>query len=175
MNYCFYVALCLFLIILQTTLLPFLPLLENVYDLLIAFVIYLGLYRPIREGLIMVFFLGFLMDNLSGSPFGLYLTIYCWLFIGVKWITTLFQVGNRVLFSLVVAAGVLIANGIIISSFTIQGGDVRLPDNAMQTLLIQFIWALLTGPLMLMLFRFGQNRLDDITTGLFARRGNHSS
>ena len=63
MNYCFYIAVCLFLIILQTTLLPFIPFLENVYDLLIAFVIYLGLYRPIREGLILVFLLGFLVDN----------------------------------------------------------------------------------------------------------------
>jgi len=175
MNYCFYIAVCLFLIILQTTLLPFIPLLENVYDLLIAFVIYLGLYRPIREGLILVFFLGFLVDNLSGSPFGLYLTIYCWLFIGVKWITTFFQVGNRVLLSLVVAAGVLIANGIIISSFAIQGGDTGLPENTLQTVLIQFMWALVTGPLLLIIFRFSQSRMDDITAGLFSRRGNHGA
>ena len=175
MNYCFYVAVCLFLILLQTSLLPLIPLLETVYDLLIAFVIYLGLYRPIREGLILVFLLGFLMDNLSGSPFGLYLTIYCWLFIGVKWITTLFQVGNRMLLAVVVAVGVLIANGIIISSFAIQGGDIKLPENTMQTVLIQFIWALATGPLLLVLFRFGQNRLEDISSGLFARRGNHGS
>ena len=173
MNYCFYAAVCLFLIVLQTTILPFIPLFESIYDLLIPFVIYLGLYRPIREGLILVFFLGFLMDNLSGSHFGLYLTIYCWLFIGVKWITTLFQVGNRVLFSVVVAVGVLIGNGIIISSFAIQGGDMRLPENAMQTVLIQFMWALVTGPPLLMLFRSGQKLLEDITTGLFARRGNH--
>ena len=175
MNYCFYIAVSLFLILLQTSLLPLIPLLENVYDLLIAFVIYLGLYRPIREGLILVFLLGFLMDNLSGSPFGLYLTIYCWLFIGVKWITTLFQVGNRVLLAVVVAVGVLIANGIIISSFAIQGGDIKLPENTMPTVLIQFIWALATGSLLLIFFRFGQSCLDDITGGLLARRGNHSS
>ena len=175
MNYCFYVGVCLFLIILQTTLLPFIPLLENMYDLLIAFVIYLGLYRPIREGLILVFLLGFLMDNLSGSPFGLYLTTYCWLFIGVKLITTLFQVGNRVLLSVVVAAGVLIGHGIFITSFAIQPADTRLPENAAQTVFIQFLWALVTGPLLLMLFRYSQKLLDDITSGLFVRRGNHGS
>ena len=174
MNYCFYVGVCLFLILLQTTILPFIPLLQSIYDLLIPFVIYLGLYRPIREGLIFVFILGFPMDNLSGSPFGLYLTTYCWLFIGVKWITTLFQVGNRVLISVVVAAGVLVGNAIFISSFTIEP-DTRLPENAIQTVFIQFLWALVTGPLMLMIFRYGQNYLDDLTAGLLARRGNHSA
>ena len=172
MNYCFYLGVCLILILLQTTILPFIPLLESIYDLLIPFVIYLGLYRPIREGLILVFILGFLMDNLSGSPFGLYLTTYCWLFIGVKWITTLFQVGNRVLISVVVAAGVLIANIIFIASFAIQP-DMRLPEKAIQTTFIQFLWALVTGPMMLMVFRHSQNRLGDLTTGLFTRRRNH--
>jgi rod shape-determining protein MreD len=175
MNYFYYVAVCLFLIVLQTTILPFIPLFENFYDLLIPFVIYLGLFRQIREGLILVCLLGFLMDNLSGSPFGLYLTTYCWLFIGVKWIITIFQVNNRVLFSLVVAAGVLIGNGIAIGSIAIQAGEMRLPENAMQIVLIQFMWALVTGPLLLMLFRFGQKHLEDITRGLFARRGNHGA
>lgn len=174
MNYCFYVGVCLFLILLQTTILPFIPLLESIYDLLIAFVIYLGLYRPIREGLILVFVLGFLMDSLSGSPFGLYLTTYCWLFIGVKWITTLFQVGNRILISVVVAAGVLIGNAIFIATFAIQP-DMRMPENAVQTAGIQFLWALVTGPFVLMLFRYSQNRLVDITAGLFVRRGNHGT
>ena len=162
MNYCFYVGVCLFLILLQTTILPFIPLLQSIYDLLIPFVIYLGLYRPIREGLIFVFILGFLMDNLSGSPIGLYLATYCWLFIGVKWITTLFQVRNRILISLVVA------------SFAIAP-DMRLPGNAIQTVFIQLLWALVTGPFMLMIFRYGQNFLDGITAGMFTRRGNHST
>jgi rod shape-determining protein MreD len=147
---------------------------DNIYDLLIPFVIYLGLYRPTREGLILVFILGFLMDNLSGSPFGLYLTTYCWLFIGVRWITTLFQVANRFLSSVVVAAGVLIGNGIFIISFAIQP-DMMLPENSIQTIFIQLLWALATGPFLLMIFRYGQNRLDDITAGLFARRGNHGA
>ena len=174
MNYCFYVGVCLFLILLQTTILPYIALLKSIYDLLIPFVIYLGLYRPIREGLILVFILGFLMDNLSGSPFGLYLTTYCWLFIGVKWITTLFQVGNRILIFVVVAAGVLISNGIFITSFAIQP-DMGIPENAIQTAFIQLVWALATGPFLLMLFRYGQDRLGDITAGMLARRGNHGA
>jgi hypothetical protein len=69
MIYCFYVAACLFLVILQTAVLPHLPLLNSFYDLLIPFIIYLALYRPLREGLLLVILLGFIMDNISGiSP-----------------------------------------------------------------------------------------------------------
>jgi hypothetical protein len=96
------------------------------------------------------------------------------LFIGVKWITTLFQVRNRILISLVVAAGVLIGNVIFIASFAIAP-DMRLPGNAIQTVFIQILWALVTGPFMLMIFRYGQNFLDGITAGMFTRRGNHST
>ncbi len=95
MSYFFNSSVCLFLVILQTTVMPNLPLLDSFYDLLIPFVVFLGLFRPVRESLPFVFFLGFIMDNLSGSPFGLYLTAYFWLFIGVKGITKLLQVGNR--------------------------------------------------------------------------------
>ena len=98
MIYCFYVAVCLFLVILQTAVFPHLPLLDSFYDQLIPFMIYLALYRRLREGLLFVVLFGFIMDNISGSSFGLYLTTYCWLLIGVKWTIKFVQVGNRVLF-----------------------------------------------------------------------------
>jgi rod shape-determining protein MreD len=95
MSYFFNISACLFLVILQTTVMPYLPLLDKFYDLLIPFIIYLSLSRPVRESLPFVLFLGFIMDNLSGGPFGLYLTTYFWLYVGVKGITTFIQVGNR--------------------------------------------------------------------------------
>jgi rod shape-determining protein MreD len=72
MIYCFYIGICLCLVILQTAVLPHIPLLDTFYDLIVAFIIYLGLYRPLRDGLLLALFLGFIMDNLSGSPFGIY-------------------------------------------------------------------------------------------------------
>ena len=74
MSYFFNISVCLFLVILQTTVMPYLPLLDSFYDLLIPFIVFIGLSRPVRESLPFVFCLGFIMDNLSGSPFGLYLT-----------------------------------------------------------------------------------------------------
>jgi rod shape-determining protein MreD len=170
MIYCFYVAACLFLVILQTAVLPHLPLLSSFYDLLIPFIIYLALYRPLREGLLLVILLGFIMDNISGSPFGLYLTTYCWLLIGVIWTTKFVQVGNRVLLSVVVAAGVLIENLLFMGTFTISGPDAKIPVGMWSTVAIQLLWALGSGPFFLLFFKHGHQRVDNLMDGMLARQ-----
>lgn len=171
MSYFFNISACLFLIILQTTVMPYVAWLNSFYDLLIPFVIYLSLSRNVRESLPFVFVLGFIMDNLSGSPFGLYLTTYFWLFVGVKGVTRLLQVGNR-LFSLtlIVAAGVLIENLIFLGTLTILGPEPQLAGDAARIITVQVLWAIWTGPIFLMIFRNMQNRLDAGFKAIYARK-----
>ena len=171
MNYFFNISACLFLVILQTTVMPCLRLLNSFYDLLIPFVIYLSLSRNVRESLPFVFVLGFIMDNLSGGPFGLYLTTYFWLFVGVKGVTRLLQVGNR-LFSLtlIVAAGGLIENLIFLGTLTILGPEPQLAGDAAKIITVQVFWAIWTGPIFLMIFRNMQNRLDAGFKAIYARK-----
>jgi rod shape-determining protein MreD len=172
MIYCFYIGICLALIILQTTVLPNLPLFDRFYDLLIPFVIYLALYRAVREGLILVCFFGFIMDNLSGGPFGLYLSTYCWLFIGVKWTIKYVQVANKVLLSLVAVAGVLLENLIFLGASSIVGPGLVVGGDTVRIIVFQMIWALGTGPLFLILFRHLQYWFNNLVSGIFARRSN---
>ncbi len=172
MSYFFNISACLFLVILQTTVMPYLPLLDSFYDLLIPFLVFLGLSRPVRESLPFVFFLGFLMDNLSGSPFGLYLTAYFWLFVGVKGITKLLQVGNRLfIMTLIVAVGVLIENLFFLGTLTILGPDQQLAGDAAKTVTIQVLWVIWTGPIFLVVLRDLQNRLDAGFKAIYARKG----
>jgi len=173
MSYCFNIGICLILVILQTTVMPYLTMLNRFYDLLIPFIAYLGLSRPIREGLLFVCFLGFIMDNLSGSPFGLYLTSYFWLFIGVKGITQLLQVGKRVfIITVIVAVGVLVENLIFLGSFAIFSPEQRIAGDAVKIVAVQILWALLTGSLFLILFRNTLSWLDTGFRALYARRQN---
>ena len=175
MSYFFNISICLFLVILQTTVMPYLPLMDSFYDLLIPFVVFLGLSRPVRESLLFVFFLGFIMDNLSGSPFGLYLTAYFWLFIGVKGITKLLQVKNRLfIITLIVAAGVLIENLIFLGTLTILGPDQQLAGNAARTVTIQVLWAIWTGPIFFVVLGDVQKRLDAAFKAVYARKGEPS-
>jgi len=173
MSYCFNIGICLVLVILQTTVMPYLSMLDRFYDLLIPFIVYLSLSRPVREGLLFVCFLGFIMDNLSGSPFGLYLTSYFWLFIGVKGITQLLQVGKRVaIITVIVAAGVLAENLIFLGSFAIFSPEHQLADDAVKIVAVQILWALLTGSVFLIIFRNTHNWLDAGFRALYARRQN---
>ena len=173
MSYCFNIGICLVLVILQTTVMPYLSLLDRLYDLLIPFIVYLSLSRPAREGLLFVFFLGFIMDNLSGSPFGLYLTTYFWLFIGVKGITQLLQVGKRLfIITFIVAAGVLAENLIFLGSFAIFSPDQPFAGDAVKIVAAQILWALLTGSVWLIIFRNTHNWLDAGFRAIYARKAN---
>jgi cell shape-determining protein MreD len=172
MSYFFNISASLFLVILQTTVMPNLPLLDSFYDPLIPLIVFLGLSRPVRESLPFVFFLGFIMDNLSGTPFGLYITSYFWLFVGVKGITKLLQVRDRLFITtLIIAAGVLIENLIFLGTLTILGPDQQLAGDAAKTVTIQVLWAIWTGPIFMVVLRDIQNRLDDGFRAIYARKG----
>jgi rod shape-determining protein MreD len=171
MSYCFNIIVSLFLIILQTTVMPYLPLLDKFYDLLIPFIVYLGLSRPVRESLFFVLLLGFIMDNLSGGPFGLYLTTYFWLFIGVKGITMFIQVANRlVIITVIVATGVLLENLIILGAFAVFSPKQQFAGDIVRIVTVQVLWAIFTGSLFLILFRNAQNRINTGFKAIYAHK-----
>ena len=149
MRYGFYIGTCLFLIIIQTTLFAYFNVFAGMYDLLIPFVIFISICLPLRESLPFILIVGLIMDNLSGSPFGLYLTFYFWLFVGVRWILKFLRVSNKLFLSLVVVVAVLIQNLLIIATFGIIGPGWQLPAAALKNITVQFFWALTTGPLFL--------------------------
>jgi cell shape-determining protein MreD len=149
MKYGIFIGTCLSLIILQTTILPYFSVFHGIYDLLIPFVIFICIYLPLRESLPFVLILGLVMDNLSGSPFGLYLTFYFWLLVGVRWIIRFLRVGNNFLLSLVTVVAVLIENTLIIGTFALSGSDWQLPADIFRNIALQFFWAIFSVPLFL--------------------------
>ena len=153
MQYLFYTGLCLCLIILQTTIMPDLSMFRQHYDLLLAFVLYLSLYRPARESLPIVFLLGLVMDNLSGGPLGFFITAYFWIFIIVGWGTKFLHAGSRILVLIVVAAGVLIENFIFLGYLAMLDEGWRLSREIFDKMALQMLWAIFTGPVLLLLIR----------------------
>jgi cell shape-determining protein MreD len=149
MKYGIFIGTCLLLIILQTTILPYFNFFTGIYDLLIPFVIFICICLPLRESLPFVLILGLIMDNLSGSPFGLYLTFYFWLLVGVRWIIKFLRVGNKLLLSVVAVVAVLVENTLIIGTFALSGSGWQLPADAFKNIALQFFWAMATAPLFL--------------------------
>ena len=158
MTYCLHIFIGLCLIVIQTTVMPHFPLFERFYDLLAPFVIYLSIFRPVRESMVIVFVFGFFMDIISGGPFGIYLTAYVWMFIGVRWAITFLHVGDGLLLPVVVTAGVLMENLVFIGTSAMFEQSSRISETMVSTIIVQVLWAIFTGPLFLMLFNASHRR-----------------
>ncbi len=170
MTYCYHVCICLFLIIVQTTVMPYIPLFQGFYDLLTPFVIFLCIFRPLRESIPVILFFGFVMEAISGGTFGLYLTTYLWLFIGVRWIITFLHVGNNPLLPFIVVAGVLMENLIIVGSNVIFDPGLRFTSEMSITIGVQVFWAIFTGPMFLLFFNYSFGKWDKRVKEIFTRK-----
>ena len=169
MTYCFHVGICLCLVLFQTTVMPYFHLFDRFYDLLAPFVIYLSLFQSLRQSIPVILFFGFLMDSLSGGPFGLYLTTYIWLFIGVKWIITFLHLGDSLLLPFVVAAGVLLQNCIFIGTIAMFEPGTQFLSAAISTVTVQVLWAIFTGPIFLMFFNYSYGRWNKWLKKVFVK------
>lgn len=133
---------------------PFFAVFDRFYDLLFPYIVFLSLFRPLRESIPVVIVFGFVMDTLSGGPFGLYLTTYLWLLVGVKWLTSFLDVNDSVLLLIIVALGVLIQNLIFIAAIIMFSSLALSFSLAVNTIAVQLLWATITGPILLLFFNY---------------------
>jgi len=154
MTVLFIAALWLVLFLVQSVVLPALLGWGFVYDLTIPIVVYLALFRPLRESAVIVFALGLMIEGLSGGPFGIYMTTYYWLFAVLKWLIGLFNVQSNLLIPFVVAAGVALENAVVVFLMILGGSDQTTVAGVLNHMLIQVLWALPTGPAILLLIRY---------------------
>jgi hypothetical protein len=151
MNIVFHLTVGLVLLIVQTTLLPQTALVPAGYDLLIAYTVYLGLHRRVKEGLPVVLAFGIAVDGLSGGPVGLFLTTYAWLYWIARWVIRFIHPRNRLLNLLAVAFGVALEHLIYMSTTAMLGAGALIPAPPLRAAVIQLLLALGTGGLLLSL------------------------
>lgn len=160
MSYIFHIVIGMVVIVIQTTLVQHTGLLLGLYDLILVQIIYLGLYRPTREGLIIVFIFGVVMDGLTGGTYGLYLTTYIWLFAGIRWALTFFRLSNTLITPFVVVFGVLLENLVhLIGTVSLSSSLMFQLSASFGILIFQIIWVLFTGPLFLLLLKKAYHHL----------------
>jgi rod shape-determining protein MreD len=148
MRYFAYIGCGLFLIIFQTTVLPRLAFVGYCFDLLLPLAIYLAVFRPRHEALPLTVFLGLLMDNMSGGPFGLYLTSYVWLFIAARAASTVVRAENPIMVALIMICAVAGQNALFVAALGAgASGTVGFPAGLAARILAEQIgWVLLVGP-----------------------------
>lgn len=148
MSYFLYIASSLSLVICQTTLLPRLGFAGHFFDLLLPWVIYLAAFRPVNETLFFVLFMGALMDNLSGGPFGLYLISYVWLFIAVRLAAAVVRAENPMVLVLIMVSAVAFQNTLFVMTLGISGAGVLSSGDVIRVVSEQVGWVMLLGPVL---------------------------
>lgn len=160
MTYLLYTVVSLLVVVFQTTLSMHFAIFGGMYDFFLLFVVYLGFYRTVREGLPFVILFGLSMDALSSGPFGLYLTSYFWLYIGILGMTGFMRVGNNVILLLVVAGSILFQNIIFLGTMTLFVSEANVPAFWYRNVLVQLLWSVITGPALILLFRRAHKALE---------------
>jgi rod shape-determining protein MreD len=154
MIYILYACFSVFLVVLKTAVLGHFPLFRDFYDILLPVVLYLGLFRPVTEGLPLVLFCGFCMDSLTGGPFGIYISVYFWLFIAAKGLIQFFHAQSILIKPFIVFIGVVIENLMFFGLLTVFNGNGVPPESFVQSAVAQSLWAFFTGYFFLIAFDY---------------------
>ncbi|MBU1168375.1 MAG: rod shape-determining protein MreD [Proteobacteria bacterium] len=153
MTFFIYTLFILCLILIQTVVLPFFFHVVSSYDLMMIFILYLGFYRPLAEGIPLLIGLGAVMDCFSGGPFGMYLTTYVWMYAATKAIIQYLHVDSRIVLPVAILAGVILENMIVLLTVSLGRSTLALSYAPVEILFYQAVWALLTGPVIFLLIK----------------------
>ncbi len=155
MRYLILLAFSILLVSIQTSIVPGLPLPLSIYNPVIPFILYLILFRTFGEALTFVLICGGMLDTLSGAPAGTYVITYILLLLMFSNLKTVFQLPGALLFHSTLIFSVFFES-------LMFGGINLLSDRAMPAfaqlfavILIQILWAIVTGRLIYGLFAFG--------------------
>ncbi len=155
MIHVYHVFLGLFLIIFQATVLADLPV--HFYDLVAPFMVYLGVFRRPREAIVLVIFCGLIMDGLSGGVFGVHLTVYIWIYAGVRWAIQFLHVGNVILMPLLVSGGIAFQSLVEAFAAVVLASPTWPTAFVFSVVSTQIMWGIITGPVLMFLLMRGQH------------------
>ena len=165
MHFLVYFIFSVLLLCMQTTLLPAFPRLFAQYDLMIPFVVYLTLFRSSIGILPVILIAGCLMDLLSGGFIGIYVSVYILILICFRHATVYFHFKNSTLFQIVIILSVLIENIIFALVIFFQTFTLQFSLYSAGVLMTQFVWALVSSPIIYYMFDYVFNEIDKLITG----------
>ncbi len=127
-----------------------LPVLSQ-YDLFAPFVLFMGLFLPFREGLIVVLVCGVIMDFFWGGPPGLIAACYLWIFSASRWIPRYVHVVNPFFLMVICMAAIAIENVFLWMAPTLGTGPISYSGNILCRMTKSVVCAGLTGPVVILI------------------------
>ncbi|GAB6909846.1 conserved membrane hypothetical protein [Desulfosarcina cetonica] len=169
MIYGYLLMVCMGLVILQTTLLvgggP-----SYLYDLMAPFVVYLAVHRRPRESIPVLLLGGLAMDGISGGVFGVHLSAYLWMYVGVRWAIQFLHVGNVILRPLLVTVCVAFTSLAVAFSAVVLAAVPWPVESLFSVVAGQVFWGAVTGPFLMLLFIRGQKAVEHLGKMFFTEK-----
>jgi rod shape-determining protein MreD len=170
MNSIMRIGLILLLVVFQTTIYYAIPSLNHFVDLLITYVIYAGLFLPVHESIMLIIVLGALMDSITVGPFGLYLSIYFWIIVGLRPFVTLLNLENAHTLRLLLVIAIVFENLMLFLGTVALKQVVVFSSESFREMVYQLGWTLILGPFFVKLLNVMDHHLK-----VMRNRNNFSS
>jgi rod shape-determining protein MreD len=158
MKWLFILLISLFLIVLQTVILPSVSWFSHSFDLTIILVVFLSLNFPGFWITAVIACIGGVMDSLSGGPFFVYLFSYLWIFLIVQLVKQLVFQTSTLFVVAISLVSVLIQQGVFLFSMFVGQDHSTVQKMDISLMVQQAAWGALVIPpgVWTMSFLFGQ-------------------
>ena len=118
----FFIILTLFLIVMQTIILPSFSWFAQCFDLLIINVLFLSLISSHFSMIAVIIIIGCIMDSISGVPFCYHILSYSWVYIIVQLVKQFFFKQSIIFILIISVVSVLIQHGLLLFPVFVNQG-----------------------------------------------------
>ncbi|MCK5696071.1 MAG: hypothetical protein KAH62_05670 [Desulfobacula sp.] len=146
MNALFFIIFTLFLIVLQTVVLPSFFWFAQCFDLLIIDILFLSLISSHYSIVAPIILIGCIMDSISGVPFCYHVFSYLWIYIIIFLVKQLFFKQSIVFILIISIVSVFIQQGLLLFSIFVQQGHTTILAFNFSLLIRQAFWGFVFIP-----------------------------
>jgi|GEM_PF-421481 hypothetical protein len=146
MNAVFFIVLTLFLIVIQTIILPLFSLFDQCFDLLIIEIIFLSFLSSRYSIVLVTIIIGCVMDSISGVPFFYHIFSYVWIFIIVQIAKQLLFHRSTIFIFIISIVAILFQHGFLLFSVFVNQDINSIWEFNFGLLIRQVFWGVVFIP-----------------------------
>ncbi|WP_457551803.1 hypothetical protein [Desulfobacula sp.] len=146
MNTVFFIFLTLFLIIIQTIVLPSFSWFAQCFDLLIIEILFLSFISSRHTMAFAIIIIGCIMDSISGVPFFFHIFSYLWIYIIVQMFKLLLFQKSTVFILIISIVSVLIQHGLLLFLVFVNQEDNTIWKFNFSLMIRQVFWGFIFIP-----------------------------
>ncbi|MDL2329420.1 hypothetical protein LJC71_06730 [Desulfosarcina sp. OttesenSCG-928-A07] len=121
------------------------------YDLMGPYAVYLAIRQRHEHAVPVIVLGGIIMDGLSGGIFGMYLSIYLWMYAGVRQVIKYFHAENILIVMILIFLCVSFESAAIAFSVLVLTPVIGPAERLLPIVGKQVFWGTVTGPFLLFL------------------------